>query len=140
HLDGRPWAEARGGGPVASDGSVGGEIILSCKNENISDIIIREIFAPGWYAEVDGRRISVEEYLGAFMSIRVPAGARRLLLRYDPPEVRIALATSISALFLAVFALTVSRPFRSTRIIVEGLGRTQAVELESITSSSPANY
>lgn len=140
HLDGRPWVEGPSRGPAASAESVGGEIIVSCKSENISDIIIREISLPGWYAEADGRRLSINEYLGAFMSVRVPAGARRVLLRYDPHEVRVALATSISALFLAVFALTVSRPFRSTRIIVEGLGRTQAVELESNSSSSPANY
>ena len=53
------------------------------------------------------------------------------ILRYDPPEVRLALTASLSALAASVFALTGFCPFRSTRIIALGLGRTQAAELES---------
>ena len=55
----------------------------------------------------------------------------QIVLRYDPLEVRLAVATSISALTATVFALTGFCPFRSTRIIALGLGRSQAIELES---------
>ena len=94
-------------------------------------IVVRETFDPGWRAEVDGAAVPVEPHRGAFLAVPVPAGQHELVLRYDPPEVPLALAISISALAAAVFALTGFRPFRSTRIIAVGLGRTQAVELES---------
>ena len=96
-------------------------------------VMIREIFDPGWRAEVDGRAAAVEPELGTFLAVNTPAGARRLTLRYDPVEVRIGLPASIFSLSAAVFALTGFRPFRSTRILVQGLGRTQAIELESVS-------
>ncbi len=80
---------------------------------------------------VDGAAVRVEPHRGTFLAVPVPAGRHELVLRYDPPEVRWALSVSTSALAAAVFALTGFRPFRSTRIIDLGLGRIQAVELES---------
>jgi hypothetical protein len=93
-------------------------------------IVVRETWDPGWKAEVDGALATIEPYLGAFMAVLLSAGRHDVILRYDPPEFRLAAVASISSL-AAVFALTGFGPFRSTRIIAEGLGRTQAIELES---------
>jgi hypothetical protein len=103
-------------------------------------VIVRETFEPGWRAVVDGRAVDVEPYRETFLAIPIKSGLHVLTLRYDPPDVRIALAVSAFALAASVFALTGFRPFRSTRIVGSGLGRTQAIELESILCSSPANH
>jgi hypothetical protein len=100
-------------------------------------IVVRETFDPSWRGKLDGVDVPVAPENGAFLAVEAPAGRHELVLRYDPPEVRLALAVSVSALLAAVFALTDFRPFRSTRIMVLGLGRTQAAELESDLRSSP---
>jgi hypothetical protein len=104
-------------------------IHLNCASND--RIVIRETFDPPWRAEVDGAAVAVVPHRGAFLAVPVAAGRHSLVLRYDPPEVRLALAASLSALAAMVFALTGFYPFRSTRIIALGLGRTQAAELES---------
>jgi hypothetical protein len=107
----------------------------NCASNN--RIVVRETFDPSWRAEVDGAAVAVRPHRGAFLAVPVTAGRHLLVLRYDPPEVRLALTASLSALAASVFALTGFCPFRSTRIIALGLGRIQAVELESESRSSP---
>jgi hypothetical protein len=136
-LDGLPLASA-----VAQEGPLGvvrdpGLIRVRINGAAHDRIVVRETLDPGWRAEIDGAAAPVEAHRSAFLAVPVPAGPHELVLRYDPPEVPLALSISISALAAAVFALTGFRPFRSTRIIEVGLGRTQAVELESESRSSP---
>src|SRR5262249_41278229 len=59
--------------------------------------VIPETYDPGWKAEADGRAIPIEPYQGVFLSVHVPQGAREIVLRYDPPEVRIAAVISVLA-------------------------------------------
>lgn len=108
--------------------------------EQSCQLVINEICEPGWRASVDGRPVEIQAYREMFLGIPVPAGRHRLEVSYDPPEVRWAVAASGFALVTLVFALTVPQSFRSTRIMADGLGRTQAAELESDLCSSPANY
>jgi hypothetical protein len=126
--------------PLASDGSgralskiVWDHDLIKLRLDCASDdrVVVRATWDPSWRAEVDGVPAAVAPHLGAFLAVPVAAGRHVLVLRYDPPEVRAALAASASALAAAVFALTGFRPFRSTRIIAVGLGRTRAAELES---------
>jgi len=136
-LDGLPLATAVAqGGPLEIVRDPG---LIRIRINGAADdrIVVRETLDPGWRAEVDGAAALVEPHRGAFLAVPVPAGRHELVLRYDPPEVPLALSISISALAAAVFALTGFRPFRSTRIIEVGLGRIQAVELESESRSSP---
>lgn len=57
-------------------------------------LVIAETFDPGWKAEVDGQRASLVPYQGAFMAIPLARGRHDVRLRYDPAEVRWALALS----------------------------------------------
>jgi hypothetical protein len=107
-----------------------GLIKIRTKVSHDARIVVRETLDRGWRAEVDGAAAVIEPYCNVFLSVPVSAGSHEVVLRYDPPEVRVAVAASISC-SAAVFALTGFRPFRSTRIITLGLGRTQATELES---------
>jgi hypothetical protein len=108
-----------------------GEISIDFKSYTNNRIIIRETFDPGWRAGVDGRAAAVEAHLGTFLAVPVAAGAHRLTLRHDPGAVRLGRSVSLSAL-AAALALTGFRPPRSPRILVQGLGRTQAPGLKSV--------
>jgi hypothetical protein len=137
-LDGAPLVEAGRPGARLSYAIGPGEIevhfkweIPNLKRAIRDKIFIRETFDPGWKAEVDGVAVAVEPHLGTFLAVAVPDGARRLVLRYDPGEVRLGGSISLAAAAV-VFALTGFRPSRSTRILVQGLGRTRAIELESV--------
>jgi hypothetical protein len=132
-LDAAPLVEAMTGTqrvPLESRREPG-LIRIRANCDGAERIVVHETLDPGWRAEVDHRPAVVEPYRGAFLAVPMPAGRHELVLRYDPPEVRLAMTSSISALAAAIFALTGFYPFRSTRIIALGLGRTQASELES---------
>ena len=139
-LEGAPWTQADS--PLArlaldrEPGRIGGEY----ESDKSCQIVIRETFDPGWRAAVDGRPVDLKTYREMFLKISAPAGRHRLEVWYDPPELRLAIAASVFALIAVVFTLTVPQWFRSTRIMADGLGRTQAAELESDLCSSPANY
>jgi hypothetical protein len=65
-------------------------------------IIRRELYSPGWRAEVNGRAASVEAYDEAFQAIAVPAGIGEIRFRYAPPHARWAwLAAALGLLALA---------------------------------------
>lgn len=101
-LDAAPFAsleEARQVvGPTGSNGHF--EINLNLNSEDT--LIIRETFDPGWRAVVDGRPAPIECAPGGFLSVRLGAGAHRVSLTYDPPEVRIAVGASLAALSVVV--------------------------------------
>ena len=96
-------------------------------------IVVRETFDAGWVATVDGKPAAIEPFRGTFLSVPVAAGRHSIALRYAPREVEVALVISLCAAATIVFTLTGFSPFRSTRIVAQGLGRTQAVGLESIS-------
>lgn len=102
-----------------------GMIEIDISNIKRKIIGISETFAPGWRAEVDGEPARVGVHLGAFLGVEVPPGARRLVLIYDPPEVRIAVALSLAA--LAATALAIARP----KMPESHLGLTRRSGLES---------
>ena len=108
-----------------------GRLVVAVEGEIPSKLVVRQTFDPGWRAEVDGRPSSVGSHLDTFLAVPVPAGSHRVAVEYDPIEVRLGWISSAIAAFIAVFTLTGFAPFRSTRIVVGRLGRTQATGLES---------
>jgi len=137
-LPGAPWVGTDAGEnlfKVRRDGNV---VFLDTNSRDYQKIIVRETFDSSWRAKLDGQPLRVEPYRQAFLAMRVPPGTHRLVLQYEPVEVWCALIASIFGFSLVVFTLTAPSPFRSTRIIVRGLGRTQATELKSVLSSSSA--
>jgi hypothetical protein len=130
-LDAAPLVEVEGDGTLAKVSGDHGRLDAEIDVKHEVTFVFRETFDPGWRAEVDGRASPIEARLGTFQSIQVPAGIHRVAFTYDPFEVRMALIASAIAAFTAVFALTGFGPFRSTRIVLQRLGRTQAIGLES---------
>src|SRR5262249_17212013 len=139
-LDAAPWASLGPGAGTVEAARTPGEILINYESKRFSDLIIRETYDPGWRAVLDGEPVSVGVRRRVFLGVGARPGRHRLALRFDPPGVRAALWASGIGLWVAVFALTGVRPFRSTRIIADGLGRTRAAELKSDLCSSPAKH
>ena len=105
------------------------EFTIECSSEDT--IVIRQCFDSGWRAVVDGSSAGVTPHLGTFLSVPLASGSHRVVLTYDPPEVRFAAGAGLASLTLLFFALTGFPCFRSTRILGQGLGTVQVVGLES---------
>ena len=86
-------------------------------------------FAPGWEARCDRGPLAVSGGPGPLMSVEVPAGVTRFELRYDPPEVRLALGISLGGM-AAIGLLAVSG--RSGKKGTKPLGPARNLALESI--------
>ena len=57
-------------------------------------LVVRDGWAPGWTAEVDGRREPVARADGRHRAVAVPAGRSTVVLRYRPPGLCPSLAGS----------------------------------------------
>ncbi len=132
-LDGRPWAGSASGRAALRVSRASGVVDVQAECPSADRIVIRDTFDAGWVATVDGEPAAIEPFRGTFLAVPVAAGRHSISLRYAPREVEVALVISLSAAAAIVFALTGFSPFRSTRIVAQGLGRTQAIGLESIS-------
>lgn len=66
-------------------------------------IVIPVTFDPGWRCEFEGgRSTKVEPWRETFLSVRLPPGVRKATLIYDPVEVRIGAAISLTSACLIV--------------------------------------
>jgi hypothetical protein len=103
-LDSEPIVSGSAGSTVESaivnDGTL--DAVINSKTE--STLIFRQTFDPGWTARVDGEPVGVFPYRGAFLSVKVGAGRRRVRLEYDPPEVRAACAVSLGSVAACLVA------------------------------------
>jgi hypothetical protein len=77
-----------------------------------ASLVVREAWAAGWRAEVDGRPAALERADGRHLGLGVPAGASLVTLRYEAPRLRAGVALSLaSGLACALLALG-ARPRR----------------------------
>ncbi|MEJ7638858.1 MAG: YfhO family protein [Singulisphaera sp.] len=132
-LDGHPWATSMSNRAALRVWRASGIVDVEADLPAADRIVMRDTFDPGWVATVDGEPVAIEPFRGTFLSVPVVAGRHSISLRYAPREVEVALVISLSAAAAIVFTLTGISPFRSTRILAQGLGRTQAIGLESMT-------
>jgi len=79
------------------------EITVSCPADGL--LVIGSTFYPGWEGRVDGRPAALNLVNGGFMAIQVPAGTKRVELRYAPRWMVIAIGFSLAVWVLlhAVF-------------------------------------
>jgi hypothetical protein len=64
-------------------------------------LVVRDGWAPGWTAEVNGRRATLRRADGRHRAVPLPAGRSVVVLRYRPP----ALVPSVVASLLALGGL-----------------------------------
>jgi hypothetical protein len=83
---------ARGADAIAVEARAAGPALL----------VVNDAFWPGWEAEIDGAPAPILPADALVRAVPFPAGRHRLVMRYDPPEVRQGLALSGLGLALLV--------------------------------------
>lgn len=108
-----PWRSLRAPDDDLSDGSSiqvleasTSETRLEARTAAPALLVMRDGFAPGWRAWVNGTPTAIEETRGHHVAVPVPAGSSRVVLRYVPPGLRLGLAVLfVSALGVGVLIL-----------------------------------
>ncbi len=59
--------------------------------------VVREAYAAGWKATVDGASAEVQRADGGHIAVAVPAGTHAVVLDYDPPGLRLGALVGSSA-------------------------------------------
>jgi hypothetical protein len=77
------------------------QVTLLVEYRGPSDLLLRDGWAPGWTARLDGVPVALRAR-GRHRSVAVPAGRSRVDLSYRPPGLVTALAVSVLALALAL--------------------------------------
>ncbi len=72
-------------------------------------LVLLDTFYPGWTAEVDGRKTTIEAADAAFRAVAVPAGRHEVRFTYRPASVLIGGVLSLLALVTIVGTLVVDR-------------------------------
>jgi hypothetical protein len=85
-----------------------GRIQIQAETNKASVVVIRDAFAPGWHASVNGAPAPVWRADGRHRAIPIPAGSSRVRAQYDPPGFSAALA--VAALAAAATGLLARRP------------------------------
>jgi hypothetical protein len=75
-----------------------GRVELTVRADRPTEVIVRQSYARGWRAHVDGRPTAVHLREGWHMAVEVPAGPSRIDLAYCPPGLAAAAAASTAAL------------------------------------------
>lgn len=79
---------------VGADGNAGlrlhepGHIEVDVTTPGPGSAVVREAYAAGWKATLDGQAAEVRRADGRHIAVAVPAGAHRVVLDYDPPGLR----------------------------------------------------
>ncbi|HBG95706.1 MAG TPA: hypothetical protein DDY14_10400 [Chromatiaceae bacterium] len=60
------------------------QVDIACRMEKASQLIIGEVYAPGWTACVNGAAVELMRYSEVFRSVKAPAGPSRIRMSYRP--------------------------------------------------------
>jgi hypothetical protein len=99
--DPRPRVEASSGARVLETAYGANRASLEVDASRPAEVLLRDGWAPGWAARVDGRRSDVRAS-GRHRSVLVPPGRHRVVMEYRPPRLPLALGTSTLALATAL--------------------------------------
>ncbi len=77
---------AQGGGTAQIGGVAyrANDVAIAYTADRPSWLVLNEINAPGWWAEVDGNEVPLLQANGLFRASCVPAGSHRLSFRFSP--------------------------------------------------------
>jgi hypothetical protein len=104
---GRVLSVARGAEAIAVEAESDGPALL----------VVNDAWWPGWAAEIDEAPAPILPADGLVRAVPSPGGRQRLVMRYEPPEVRTGLAVSALGLVpLAALAAWETRSRRSARL------------------------
>ena len=79
------------------------QLTVTTKSDNT--LVMTDIYVPGWYARLDGRRVPIIKEAGVFKSIAVPAGTHSLVVYYFPLSLLIGIMTTLVGLGVYLLAI-----------------------------------
>jgi len=88
-------AGAAEAGRVSAPVRSAGRIEAVVEADRPATLVVGEGWSPGWRARVDGRGVDVATAPGARCAIAVPRGRSRVVMRFRPPGLALALALSV---------------------------------------------
>jgi hypothetical protein len=86
----------------------GGETVLDVRAPSAGLVVVRDNFARGWHATVDGEETGIQR-AGDYMAVPVEPGAHEIVMRYRPPALRGALLLTLFGLAAAAVLLVRAR-------------------------------
>jgi hypothetical protein len=95
-------AGAPSAGRVLEEGRSNGRIEALVEATRPARLLVREGWAAGWSATIEGRPVALARAPGARLSVPLPPGRSRVILRFQPPW--LGLALTLSALAAAATA------------------------------------
>lgn len=95
------------GGNILSAHERPGRLEWTVATERPSSLVVRDAFAPGWTATIDGRPAGLERAEAVYRLVKVPAGRSRVVMRYVPPGLAGGAVLSAAALALVLLLLLV---------------------------------
>jgi hypothetical protein len=81
------------------------EVVVEATARQPGWLVLADTWYPGWRAEVDGHEAPILPAYVAFRAVALPAGAHRVVFRYEPRSFRLGLALSALGLALALLML-----------------------------------
>ena len=88
----------------------------------VGELVVHEVWYPGWEVEVDGRpgRMEIPADKVSWR-VAVPEGARRAEFRFVPADFRIGLYLTLASLLFGAIILSMRK--KTTRLKPAGKGR-----------------
>ncbi len=100
------WRDAPGPAtPVEIASYAARRVELTTRLARPGMLVLADLYARGWTAEVDGQAAPIYPVDVAFRGVQLGAGAHRVVFRYEPRSVTVGLALSLLALLLCLAAL-----------------------------------
>jgi hypothetical protein len=106
-------AAGDGGAVRLASGFAPGRFELAVEARVPSWLVVREAFARGWSARVDGRETPIVPADVGFRAVKVPAGASRVLFTFDSGVALGACVSVLSLIALGIVVLVRSARFAS---------------------------
>ena len=93
-------------GPGPAHGGAGGEERFEVETNASGYLVVRDSYARGWRARVDGVPAPVLRANGKHRAVAIPAGKHQVVLRYGAPGLGAGVAVSLVSLAAAALLWT----------------------------------
>jgi hypothetical protein len=105
-LEHASWADLSSAGARIECSRDHGRAEIVIDSPQGGELVVRETWDPGWRAILDGKSAILREKWGVFLGLNVGKGLHRIILEYDPFEVRAGLALTTVSAVLLILVLT----------------------------------